>query len=86
MMFGCGLYANIKDSTLLVQFIGWISPYRYATEMMVRTLLSGLPFVDPICDELSFTFKTWAWVITFFFNAAFFFLAWLVIVLMGRKF
>ena len=41
MMFGCGLYANISDSSFLVEFMGWISPFRYAMEIMMRTILEG---------------------------------------------
>jgi len=86
MVFGCGLFANIKDSTWLVEFVGLISPFRYAMELMMRTLLQGLPFLDPICDAFSFTFNTWAWIITGIFCISFFLLGWMVIVLMARKF
>ena len=47
-VFGSGIIANMNTNNFLLKFFGWISPFRYGTEMMFHTLLSGKENVDAI--------------------------------------
>ena len=49
--FGAGVFTNLgPGASWIVKFIGYISPFRYQVEYLLRVLLKGLPYVDQICD------------------------------------
>ena len=49
--FGAGLFTSLgPGANWFVKMLGYISPFRYACEKMMRILLAGLPYVDQECD------------------------------------
>jgi len=49
--FGAGLFTNLGPSAnWFVRFIGYISPFRYCCERMLRILLNGLWYKDLVCN------------------------------------
>lgn len=56
--FGGGTFANLgSGANWFVKFIGYISPFRYAIEMLLRCMLKGLWYIDQICEFYSYTYK-----------------------------
>lgn len=56
-LFGSGIYVNLKTANAFIKLLGYVSPFRYTIEPMMRSLLKGLDYVDDICDHYDFTFK-----------------------------
>ena len=48
--FGSGVIGSMKTNNYFLKFLGWISPFRYGTEMMFRTILSGKENVGVIYE------------------------------------
>ena len=48
--FGSGLFINSQTSNLVVRFIIWISPFRYAVEALLRTMLVDKLYGDKILE------------------------------------
>ena len=55
-LFGSGIYVNLKTANAFISFLGYVSPFRYTIEPMMRSLLSGLDYADSICEYYDFTF------------------------------
>jgi hypothetical protein len=53
--FGGGLFASLgPGANEVVKVIGWVSPFRYACEKMLRVMLNGLWYVNIPCDLLKY--------------------------------
>jgi len=84
--YGCGVYVNLKTASWFVKFLGYVSPFRYLCERLMRTLLSGLkydngePYAKKICDQYAWTFKDKVVPISLLIFATFFIVAWISIV------
>jgi hypothetical protein len=85
MNFGAGLFSNLKDGNIFVKTLGYISPFRYACEAMIRIFLKGLWYVDLICKQLAYTYEDQTYPIMLSFFIGFFFLAWIVMVIKARN-
>ena len=46
LTYTCGVYVNLKTGPWYIRFMGYISPFRYTCEKLMRILLRGLPYVD----------------------------------------
>ena len=56
--FGNGVFANLgPQANWVVKFIGYVSPFRYLCEFLLRTLLRGTTYADALCDVFVYTFK-----------------------------
>jgi hypothetical protein len=50
--------ANLgPDASWFVKGLGFLSPFRYGVERMLRILLEGYSYVDEVCDFFNYTFK-----------------------------
>lgn len=54
--FGSGMFANNGTNNIFVKFLSWISPFRYASESMMRTMLRGKENVSFIYDIYKYNF------------------------------
>ncbi len=84
-LFGSGIYVNLKAATPFIRFLGYISPFRYTVEPMLRSLLSGLDYADGICEYYDFTFGDRAVPIALAIAAGLFLLGWVMILLKSRR-
>ena len=52
------MFANLgPGANAVVTFLGWISPFRYACEKMLRIMLNGLWFVNIPCDIFKYNYN-----------------------------
>ena len=90
--YGCGVYVNLKTGSWFVKGLGYVSPFRYLCEKLMRVLLTGLKYdngetyAKRICDEYAWTFEDWVIPISVMFFVIFFFTAWISIVIKAREF
>ena len=54
MNFGSGFFINSGTSNLIVQIICWLSPFRYAVEALLRTLLMEKEYGDRVLKQFNF--------------------------------
>ena len=86
-LFGSGFYVNLKTANWFIKFLGYISPFRYTIEPLLRIMLRGLDFpndADTVCDYYDFNFKDKAVPIALGLAVGFFLLAWFVIVIKAK--
>jgi len=86
LTYTCGVYVNLKTGPWYIKFMGYISPFRYTCEKLMRILLRGLPYVDTICDNYAWTYDTQITSINLIFLLVFFFIGWFVIVYKSKEF
>ena len=46
IIFGSGIYINLLTAPWYIKALGYISPFRYTFEQMLRVLLTGLSYED----------------------------------------
>ena len=46
LTFGCGIYVNLKTAHWYIKLLGYISPFRYLIERLMRVMLAGLSYAD----------------------------------------
>ena len=80
LIYGCGVYVNLKTAPIYIKFLGWISPFRYTCEKLMRTLLDGLVYKDQICDNYDWNYKNEVLPISLMFLVIFFFVSWFAVV------
>lgn len=56
-LVGSGMYVNLKGANWFIRGIGYVSPFRYVIEKLMRTLLKGVYYADALCDFYDYTFK-----------------------------
>ena len=84
-LFGSGIYVNLKTANAFIKFLGYVSPFRYTIEPMMRSLLKGLPYVDDITDHYDFTFKEQAVPISIYIAVGIFILGWIIIIQKSKQ-
>ena len=82
--FGGGLFVNLGSSNWFITFLGYVSPFRYAGENLLRTLLNGLPYKDIVCENLNYTYKQKCLPIIVGYTGFFFVLSWTVTVIKSK--
>ena len=83
-LFGSGFYVNLKTANWFIKFLGYISPFRYISEKLLRILLNGLSYADSVCDFYDFNFNENIIKIALCFTLGFFLLSWFMIVLKSK--
>uniref|UniRef100_A0A7S3CL40 ABC transporter domain-containing protein n=1 Tax=Strombidium rassoulzadegani TaxID=1082188 RepID=A0A7S3CL40_9SPIT len=83
-LFGSGFYVNLKTANWLIQGIGYVSPFRYSTEYLLRILLHELDYVDSVCDKFDFNLKQKCIWVSLVMLLLYFLGGWLVVVLKAR--
>ena len=84
-IFGSGFYVNLKTANWFIKFLGYISPFRYISERLLRIMLKGLDYADGLCEFYDFTFNKRIVPIACYFALGFFFLSWFAIVIKSRN-
>jgi len=84
VIYGCGVYVNLKTGPWYIKALGYISPFRYLIEKLMRTLLKGLDYEDSICENYDWNYKQKVIPISLLFFIIFFFLSWVSIVLKAK--
>lgn len=56
--FGSGIFINNNSTNVIIKFLTWISPFRYASEAMMRTFLTGKANVDQLFEHFNYTLGT----------------------------
>lgn len=85
--FGGGNFVNLgPGANWFVKLIGHVSPYRYTSERLMRTLLKGRSYVDAVCDYLDYTYHNQTIPIMFGFACGFFTLSWVVTIIKAKFF
>ena len=84
-LFGSGFYVNLKTANWFIKFLGYISPFRYTSEKLLRVMLNGLSYVDDLCNFYDFTFDNNVVKIAAFFALGFFLLSWFMIVIKTKN-
>ena len=85
MMFGCGQFINLVTASWFIKFLGYISPFRYTIELLMRSLLKDLNYVDSLCSFYDFTFKNEAFYIISGMAIGFFIMGWIAILIRSRR-
>ena len=85
LTYCCGVYVNLKTAPWYIKFLGFISPFRYSCELLMRILLAGLSYKDSICDNYDWTYKEKGVFISIFFVVLFFLMSWAGIILKARE-
>jgi hypothetical protein len=83
--FGAGLFSNLKNANFIISFLGYVSPFRFACEALIRLFLKGLPYLDITCEALDYTYKEMTIPILLGFLLMFFFLAWTVTIIKAKN-
>ena len=56
--FGGGTFANLgSGANWFVKLIGYVSPFRYSIELLLRCMLKGLWYLDQVCEFYEYTYK-----------------------------
>lgn len=84
MNFGGGMFINLGDGNWFTKLLGILSPFRFASEMMLRSLLKGLPYVDTICEQFDFTYKDQCLPIIVGYSCLYVFLGWIFTLIKAR--
>ena len=87
--FGAGCFANTgKGANIVIRFISWISPVRYATEMTMRRVVKGEPewFEDATLNYLGYDYGYLTCLVVLVGMTIFFFLfGWMVMLIKLRN-
>ena len=85
MNFGSGFFINNNTDNVFVIFLSKISPFRYASEVMMRCFLKEKPQQDQILNSFDFTLGTAGCIgMSILFLICFFILSWLSITYKAR--
>lgn len=86
--FGAGFYANTgEDQNFVVQFITYISPLRFTTELLMRRVLAGKAGGAVVLELLGFTWGASAcYTLLGFFSIECFIVGWISLVYKTHKF
>jgi len=87
LIYGCGVYVNLKTAPWYIKFLGWISPFRYVIENLMRTMLSGLPAYNnnDILDNYDYHYHEKTIPIGIGFFVFFFFISWFAIIRKAKE-
>lgn len=56
--FGSGLWVHNKTTNVIIKSIGWASPFRYATEALLRVLLVDKMYADKVLEQFDYNVGT----------------------------
>lgn len=84
--FGSGLFASNNGANFVIKFLAWISPFRYASESMMRTFLKDKDNVQVIFDRYNYDYgSAYCIMMCAFLFLGFFALSWIAIEVKARK-
>ena len=86
MNFGGGMFINLSDGNWFTQTLGILSPFRFGSELMLRSLLKGLPYTETICEKFEFTYESWCLPVILSYTCFYIFLGWMFTVTKARYF
>ena len=84
-LLGSGMYVNLKTANWFIKGVGYVSPFRYVIERLMRTLLSGISYVDLLCTFYDFTFKNKVLPISYGYFGIFFVVGWLAVYISAKN-
>jgi hypothetical protein len=78
-LVGSGMYVNLKGANWFIRGIGYVSPFRYVIEKLMRTLLNGISYADALCEFYDYTFKDKILPISYGYFGIFFVVGWFAV-------
>ena len=82
---GAGSFSNLKNVNFVGRFLGWISPMRYACELLFRRLISERFYKDFVFDEFSYNYgEKECYLILCSMTVLFFSLGWAIVYFKSR--
>jgi hypothetical protein len=83
--FGSGCFTNLTTANWLVTFLGYISPFRYSTELVLRFLLDQKDFGEQTLEFFGYTYGEKICFIVLVGETLLFFLtAWITLVIKSK--
>ena len=83
-LLGSGMFLSLKGAKHFVKFLGYISPFRYSIERLMRALLHKVWYTDILCKEYEYTYKDKVVPISLGFLLIFFWAGWIIMVIRSR--
>lgn len=78
--FGSGIFINNNSTNVIVKFLTWISPFRYASEALMRCFLKDKANIDMIYTQFNYTLGADKCIyVCLGFMVAFFLMSWIAV-------
>eukprot|EP00347_Sterkiella_histriomuscorum_P011999 403370276 len=83
---GAGVFTNLKNANFVIKFLSYISPFRYANELLLNRLLDQNPSKDFVLNYYTYTYgEGTCFAVLASFVVLFFIVGWISLYLKSRN-
>lgn len=83
---GAGVFTNLKNTNFFIKFLSFISPFRYANELLLRRLLDTNPSKEQTLEYYTYTYgEATCYAVLASFIVIFFLAGWIALYIKSRS-